>query len=892
MILNWLHRFCSDCRRITQNSSGRHARPRPFQILAAEILEIRTLLSVSVGTNTNISKMTGNQHESSISIDPTNSMRMFAAANREASGNFVAYSQDGGSNWVGRILGTAADRLPPGGGDVQTAWDSYGNLFLTYLNASNFEVELVVSTDGGATFTALAPLSLPFADQPSIAVGANSVWVSYTDSSSHLVAVGAPVTGLGSVGSFRSYTVPDSFKGDFGDIAVGPGGQVLVTYQYALANPAGPDSIVVNENPTGINGTFGAAMTVTSTQVGGADFSVPAQSNNLGIDAEANLAWDRSGGLHQGRVYLVYTNAPSPASSATDIYVQYSDDNGATWSGPVRVTDDPGSNSKFLPSISVDPVTGAVGVAWYDARNDLGTGGLGDTNGIANDDAQLWAAISTDGGVSFQANVQVSAGTSNAAASEPAPQPYRNLGYGDFNKSDFYDGRFFRIWADNSNFTSDNPGGTLRTMDVYTAPVSVTFEAPTYTAPASQTGLEGSAQSFDLGAFSDPDGGPWTVDVNWGDGSADTIFTVSTTGALGTQSHNFAEEGVQSVSVTVTDFVKHQAASGTFQVDVTDPPVTPSGIILSAVRGAPLYGVVVATFTDAAGAEPNPSDPVGTHYTADINWGDGTNSTGVVTFNSSNNQFSVAGDHTYSANDTFSISVTIHHETAPPAATTSTAVVVPVGIGVGPEGAGTLLVGGTLSSDSILVSAGKAGNVIVSIDGLSLGTFAKGTFSSIAIYGQAGDDVMGVDAKISVAAYLFGGLGNDQLTGGSGANLLAGGAGNDTLTGGKGRNVLIGGDGADTLLGAGGDDLLIAGYTNFEEPTTAASNQALHNLLSTWGLGTGKYNDRVAAVAPMLAGRVFDDGQLDILYGGSGMDLFYVGTNDLIQDKSKAEIVV
>ena len=31
-----------------------------------------------------------------------------------------------------------------------------------------------------------------------------------------------------------------------------------------------------------------------------------------GVDAEANLAWDRSGGPHNGRAYLLYTDAASP----------------------------------------------------------------------------------------------------------------------------------------------------------------------------------------------------------------------------------------------------------------------------------------------------------------------------------------------------------------------------------------------------------------------------------------------------------------------------------------------------------------------------------------------------------------------------------------------------
>ena len=43
---------------------------------------------------------------------------------------------------------------------------------------------------------------------------------------------------------------------------------------------------------------------------------------------------------------------------------------GATWSNPVRVNDDAGTNSQFLPFIALDQTTGYIAVSWYDCRND------------------------------------------------------------------------------------------------------------------------------------------------------------------------------------------------------------------------------------------------------------------------------------------------------------------------------------------------------------------------------------------------------------------------------------------------------------------------------------------------------------------------------------------
>jgi len=150
-----------------------------------------------------------------------------------------------------------------------------------------------------------------------------------------------------------------------------------------------------------------------------------------------------------------------------DIMFQYSDDNGTTWSPAVGLNDDTGTNSQVNPAIAVDQATGSVGVSWYDARNDQGNGGFGDTNGIPNDDVQIWATFSTDGGVTFVPNFQVSAGTSNSADTESS------FDFGDYTHAAFQSGSFYPAWSDNSNSTGDNPDGTLHQLDLYTAKITV-----------------------------------------------------------------------------------------------------------------------------------------------------------------------------------------------------------------------------------------------------------------------------------------------------------------------------------------------------------------------------------------------------------------------------------
>jgi hypothetical protein len=425
-------------------------------------LEVRTLLStLAVSPNVDISRQAGNEAESTISINPTNPLNLFAGS---TVGNLNKYSTDGGLTWrVSTYVG-----LPVTIGDIQSAWDSFGNLFITYISSTGRDV-VARSNDGGATFRDGRMLGTNI-DQPSIAVGPSglpdvpeAVWVSFTDTSG-LFAAGAPVMGFDSLGAFHTPVTVPGPGGDFGDIAVGPNGEVLATYQNQNSG-IGPDSIKVNLDPTGLGSqSFRSSSVATGTNVGGFA-TIPAQPSRS-IDAEANLAWDRSGGLFTGRVYLVYTDRPSTGSSDTDIYVRYSDDDGTTWSPRVRVNDDPVGNGKsqFNPAMAVDQTTGNVAVTWYDTRH----------SGSANNTAEVWGTISEDGGNTFLPNVQISQGDSNAAAVD------NGFDFGDYDKMDFVNGVFYRTWADNSNSTGDNPNGTSR-LDIYTAAVTVVPSTGTVT---------------------------------------------------------------------------------------------------------------------------------------------------------------------------------------------------------------------------------------------------------------------------------------------------------------------------------------------------------------------------------------------------------------------------
>ena len=405
----------------------------------------------STPQNVNVSQRLGNESEEAIAVNPTNPKNIVIFTNiaEGVNGMFLAVTFDGGQTWNRRIVGEGNDIFGDTCCDPSLSFDEYGNLFMTYLYNVENVVPVALSTDGGLTFSVIAKIAEPaglaktkaaraerglfrFVDQPTIISGHGEVWVIF-NAGGPMFATGAPVTGLGQVGSFfAGEVVPGTNNCTYGDIAIGPAGQIMQVCTLTETGQGG-GKLFVNVDPDGLGPAgFGDRVSVVDTHVGGFDF-IPPQPDRS-VDAEPGLAWDRTGGPHNGRVYLVYSIERPNESDDLDIYVRYSDDNGATWSNGVRVNDDHTTNSQFMPKISLDQTTGNLAVVWYDSRADLGTGGPGDTDGIPNDDAQFWGAFSTDGGLSFTPNIQISAGTSNSHDSG------NGIDYGDYSGLSFYGG--------------------------------------------------------------------------------------------------------------------------------------------------------------------------------------------------------------------------------------------------------------------------------------------------------------------------------------------------------------------------------------------------------------------------------------------------------------------
>lgn len=161
------------------------------------------------------------------------------------------------------------------------------------------------------------------------------------------------------------------------------------------------------------------------------------------------------------------------------------------------------------------------------------------------------------------------------------------------------------------------------------------------------TSVEGASLSGIVGTFSDANpiatARDFSATVAWGDGATsvgsvtenpDGTFSVSA-------SHTYTEETTYSTKVSVVDDGGSSTSIGGTVV-VSDAPLRATGVETATTN--PLSNLTLATFTDA-----NPFGTAG-DFTATIDWGDGTTSSGTVTgpVGASSGPYSVSGSHTYS----------------------------------------------------------------------------------------------------------------------------------------------------------------------------------------------------------------------------------------------------
>jgi hypothetical protein len=142
-----------------------------------------------------------------------------------------------------------------------------------------------------------------------------------------------------------------------------------------------------------------------------------------------------------------------------------------------------------------------------------------------------------------------------------------------------------------------------------------------------------------------------TFEVTGGPNSG--VTGSATTNASGEASFTYTgslSAGTDSVVASFIDSLKNKHTSNSVEVIWEDPKITATGKNVSGTEGAEVNGTV-ATFTD-----PDTS-ATASEYSASIEWGDGTTSSGTVSGGSGS--FSVSGGHTYADEGTYPVAVKI-----------------------------------------------------------------------------------------------------------------------------------------------------------------------------------------------------------------------------------------
>ncbi len=180
---------------------------------------------------------------------------------------------------------------------------------------------------------------------------------------------------------------------------------------------------------------------------------------------------------------------------------------------------------------------------------------------------------------------------------------------------------------------------------------------------------EGASFSGNVATFASSDtsasANDFTATIVWANGStsAGSIASNGDGGFVVVGSHTFAEEGTNAVSITIHDSISNDNLTINATATVADAPIHASGVPVNPSQGVTVNNAEVATFTDDGSAEPI------ANYTATIDWGDGTSSSGVVSLNGAT--FQVAGSHTYTAGGVHAITTSIKDEGGSTATATS-----------------------------------------------------------------------------------------------------------------------------------------------------------------------------------------------------------------------------
>ena len=373
--------------------------------------------------------------EPTICINPTNPQNVVAGAVLD----FVYVSNDGGQTWSQNRLKSSYGVY----GDPVIRSDYAGNFYYAHLsNPSGAgrqnedwldRIVIQKSEDGGNTWndgSYTKPRSPKDQDKHWLAIDPedNTVYMTWTefdlygskketDKSRILFSkstdAGASWADPLQISQFEGDCIDDDQTPEGAVPCVGLNGEIYVAWSY--------DNKIYFDISLDGGVTWLDEDLVVSDQPGGWTYDIPGIMRCNGMPI---TGIDRSGGDHHGRLYVNWSDQRN-GEDDTDIWLAYSDDQGQSWSEPVRVNDDNPGSHQFLTWMAIDESTGYIYTVFYDRRNH------------DNNTTDVYLAYSTNGGQTFQ-NKQI-----NSRSFKPNPFVF----FGDYNDISVKDGMVRPIWT-------------------------------------------------------------------------------------------------------------------------------------------------------------------------------------------------------------------------------------------------------------------------------------------------------------------------------------------------------------------------------------------------------------------------------------------------------------
>ncbi|HRB01247.1 MAG TPA: sialidase family protein [Ignavibacteria bacterium] len=386
--------------------------------------------------------------------NPRNPMNMQFGVN--GGGGQNAYYTTNGHDWTSSNPAYHASTCC----DPWSAFDSLGNLYYGSGVANQYVYK---STNGGQTYGSPV-LSVNGNDRNTLAADqTNGPYKNY------LYAAITPGNFSRSINGNATWTTTYSPSNTIPGvmIAVGPNGTTQGGCVMYVTN-TGTSSNVTYTFHRSLDGgaTFAVRSSLTvAGYVGTLNTAGRLVINNGRTRPYPMIAMDNSYGPNRGRLYLVYaSNVPAGNGNKPDIILQYSDNQGLTWSSRITVNDNanPQLSDQWFPAIWCEKETGRLYIKWYDTRENPAAYAV-----------NVYGTYTDDGGTTFAPNQKLT--TASWTYPSPACAPNTNCYRGDYDGMTANPKTSFSVWYDGRAGTYKNVGAYFPDYAMTVSPTATTI---------------------------------------------------------------------------------------------------------------------------------------------------------------------------------------------------------------------------------------------------------------------------------------------------------------------------------------------------------------------------------------------------------------------------------